>query len=174
MAGSGKRGIYIGDRSCMKVQKMCLLLLSNQDGFYKKDEYEYMEIPRNRGDRPSAHGPSVSATVPLLLNDRLVRLVTRTGSPPMARICCTIDVRFAPIDSGGAIFISLWPNWMVTRVLRFLATSPRMAAREISQKLGCFSRCSMYAWYVASPIRHESPSCRSITSRVDARRARGK
>lgn len=73
--------------------------------------------------------------VPSALNDRRVKLVTRTGSAPIARSSCTITVRFAPIDSGGAIFWSLWPNWSVTSVRRDLAISPRIVSSDIFQYL---------------------------------------
>lgn len=70
--------------------------------------------------------------------------------------------------------MSLCPNWMVTMVLRAFATSPRMAARDIFQKLIPFSQCTRYCDTSCSPIRHERSCGRSVVGRVDTRRSRRK
>lgn len=101
--------------------------------------------------------------VPFGLNILRVKLVTKTGSPPIALACSTMIVKFAPIDSGGAIFMSLVPNCIVTRVRRPLATSPLMAANEIFQdlytryKLQVNTRTISYPSAMKLPV--VAPSC---------------
>lgn len=75
-----------------------------------------MSVPSDH--LPFAHGPRASLIVPLSKKLRRVKLVTSTGTPPAARICPTMKVKFAPIDSGGACGIvglavsQKCPSWM--------------------------------------------------------------
>jgi hypothetical protein len=59
----------------------------------------------------------MSLIVPFEKKFRRESEVTRTGSPPAARIWPTIVVKFFPMDSGGAL------NQAVKRVKRSIALS---------------------------------------------------